>query len=728
MPHVAMVAAGLFVLWLFVNDSRIYQESLIGPLFGFITFIVVSLTIIYFGLTALRWLKNRLLWRVRRRLMITYLFVGLTPIILVSLLGFIITFSGSNRAMSRVIAAQINATEQEALTNARHLVEALKSLPPNASDRTIQTWLDERIALLHTSLPGARVALWRSDDKDASMLGHREAAKFVSILHDEKTRGVGHDTTPLEAPLPEWLSNHTEWSGLAYIPAPAGSIETFATPSVRAVVRGKAHGRALVLLLVIPVSRALVQHLHDNTGISLYPFFIDNSRLAFNRSRRGRVRSGEASEPDIRIDHSKDQFGEPINWQRFPVYLTAANWTNGVQRPQLAFFLTWSWDQLLGGELLSQEGQAWQRILLIIGTLLLIVELSALFAAAWMTRAVTGTVHKLYRATESIKRGDFSHRVRVRSRDQLGELAEAFNAMSANIESLLQERVERERLQREVEIAAEVQAQLFPREVPHLEATEIAGECRAARGVAGDYYDYVEIVPGVVIVVLGDVSGKGISASLVMSNLQAALRAQATIMTGRLRIDKRVATATIGEERSTVLPCGVTEIDNNCAVENIVASINEQLCRSTDLNRFATLFLALYDDRTRMLRYTNAGHNAAILVRADGSTERLTAGGTVVGAFDWARYEEAHTTLETSDLLLIFSDGLSEAQNSLGEEYGEIRLAQFVAEHGNLSADEMRRAIFDEIDNWSGPQERGDDQTLVIMKVWSLESKYIAHL
>src|ERR671938_335492 len=135
----------------------------------------------------------------------------------------------------------------------------------------------------------------------------------------------------------------------------------------------------------------------------------------------------------------------------------------------------------------------------------LTLELFALFAAGWMTRAVTGTVHRLYRATEYIKRGDFSHRVRVRSRDQLGELADAYNDMAADIEALLHERVERERLEREIEIAAEVQAQLFPRSTPVLASAEITGECRAARGVAGDYYDFIEVAPGLVAFALGDV-------------------------------------------------------------------------------------------------------------------------------------------------------------------------------------------------------------------------------
>jgi sigma-B regulation protein RsbU (phosphoserine phosphatase) len=156
------------------------------------------------------------------------------------------------------------------------------------------------------------------------------------------------------------------------------------------------------------------------------------------------------------------------------------------------------------------------------------------------------------------------------------------------------------------------------------------------------------------------------------------------------------------------------EVDG--AVARQMTNINRQICQSTEANRFATLFLALYEDRTRQFRYTNAGHNPPILIRANGATERLTTGGMMVGAFEWAVYEEAGAGLAPGDVLLIFSDGISEAENESGEEYGEEKLAQFAVEHRTLSADELRDAIFAEVDTWSGARERGDDQTLVIVK------------
>jgi sigma-B regulation protein RsbU (phosphoserine phosphatase) len=258
----------------------------------------------------------------------------------------------------------------------------------------------------------------------------------------------------------------------------------------------------------------------------------------------------------------------------------------------------------------------------------------------------------------------------------------------------------------------------------------MTGECRAALGVAGDYYDYIEVVPGLVAFALGDVSGKGLSASLVMSNLQAALRAQVAIISERLSAGAGLGAAQPAAAAAVVaadgaqpleMPCGVTGVDAACAVSRMAESINGQLCRATDANRFATLFLALYDDHARSLRYTNAGHNPPLLVRADGSVERLWTGGTVLGAFDGVPFEEGRATLAAGDLLVVYSDGITEAQNATGEEYGEERLAVLAAARRDETAENIRRDIFDDIDRWTGEAERGDDQTLVILKAVTRE-------
>lgn len=735
MPRVAVVAGALLVVWMYVSNTSFYKESTIGSVFSSITLIAVCLTAVYYGLKALRWLKRKLLWRVRRRLVITYLFVGLTPIVLLALLGFLSAFGGSAQGIARIITAQVNATERQTQAGARSLADSLSRLPANSDDRTIQAWLDERVALLGASLPGARAALWRGAiGEDGASVGHRNNAQFTSGADDESTRGVGDDAMPLNTPLPEWLRGRAQWGGLSFI-TPENIEDSFGSPSIRGVVRGSMNNRPFTLLLVVPISRALVQQYREATGIYVRPFFVKSTMnqgstqfelgsgekalqlRKQNISPREKVLNNERVVEEM---FRRDQFGEEPADSFYIVVLPATGWLSGETSQHLSFLFDWSWalanKQFWGG---SEPGEFWRQALKYVAIVFLILELLALLAAVWMTHAVTGTVHKLHSALDFIKRGDFSHRVKVRSHDQLGELAAAFNDMSANIEVLLEERVERERLEREVEIAAEVQAQLFPSSVPVLITAELSAECRAARGVAGDYYDYIEIAPGLVALALGDVSGKGVSASLVMSNLQASLRAQTTITAGRLSIAERATAASAeagGDGGGKLLAYVVADAEIDGAVARQMTNINRQICQSTESNRFATLFLAIYEDRTRRLHYTNAGHNAPILVRANGTVERLSTGGMMVGAFDWATYEEAYATLLAGDLLLIFSDGISEAESEAGEEYGEERLVKFAIEHRTLSAEQLRNAIFEEIDVWSGTLERGDDQTLVIVK------------
>jgi sigma-B regulation protein RsbU (phosphoserine phosphatase) len=748
MPRVAFVAVILFCLWLLVHEQSFYRQRPAMGLFGFVTFLAVCVSLLYYGLRAFLWLKRHLLWRVRRRLIVTYLFVGLTPIVLLSTLGALFAISVSVADQPRVVTMHMDETRREVLANARMLRDGLVR-QQGAGDKQLQAWLDEQAKILQASLPGARIAVWRQSEREQTRAGgdaQAERSAHAQLLSDPaaaETHHQGSDMTDAGAPLPPWLDKAEEWSGIVFIPLhEEADSQPYSPTSIRALARAESNGQRIALLLVVPISRPLIQQMRESTGVEIHPFFV-SSNAAIAEAQGGdnpnpnpNPNPGKDEETDINIsvggngggvtgrkgkqtvNFRQDQFGDPLGGTPGPIMQKVTNWETGIEREDLLFLFRWSiagaGQRILAGSLV---GQFLWWMLVVLGGFFLLLELLAVLSAAWMTRAVTGTVHRLYRATEFIKRGDFSHRVSVRSHDQLGELAGAFNEMSANVESLLHERVERERLEREVEIAAEVQAQLFPRRVPDLLSVEVAAECRAARGVAGDYYDYVEIAPGLVAFALGDVSGKGVSASLVMSNLQAALRAQATITSERLNIAERAAAASAeGASGTRLLAHVMADAALDGAVSRIASNINRQLCQSTDANRFATLFLALYEDGTRTLRYANAGHNEAILVRAGGAVERLGVGGMLAGAFDWAGYEEAHTRLEAGDTLLIFSDGISEAERATGEEYGEARLVQLAVEHRNLSADDLRRAIFAEIENWSGIEERGDDQTLVIIK------------
>ncbi len=252
---------------------------------------------------------------------------------------------------------------------------------------------------------------------------------------------------------------------------------------------------------------------------------------------------------------------------------------------------------------------------------------------------------------------------------------------------LMEEIAEKKRMQHEIEIAEQVQAHLFPQTNPVLETIDYDGQCRAARGVGGDYYDFLPIGRGRLALALGDITGKGISAALLMSNLQAMIRSQAQIRSDDL--------------------LGLAE------------DINRMMCEATDDAKYATIFYALYDDATRRLTYVNAGHNAPILVAGDEKREtlRLTRGGMAVGMFPEECYEVGEVALEPNDMLVIFSDGITEAMNDSGNMFGEDRLVSLVEENRSLSHDAMMELILDELANFSGDAPQHDDETLVVAKI-----------
>ncbi|MBD0327160.1 MAG: hypothetical protein ICV68_12060 [Pyrinomonadaceae bacterium] len=358
----AATAAVLFVLRMLLDETWLYGENFIGRWLEFLTTLVIVAALVYYGWRALLWLKRRLLWRVRRRLIITYLFVGLTPIVLFVLLGLLSAFGGSSQAMSRIVAAQFNTTERLVRENARALADAYSRLPPTTDTRALQSWLDERTALLQASLPGARVAIWRaaSADDTAAALGHQSFAAVTSEVKDEALRVVGSDATPVGAPLPEWLRPRAEWTGLTFMP-PNDEEETFISPSIRSMMRGTTGDKPFTLLLVVPISHTLIQQYRASTGINVRPFFLKAPRPTTNHERLqlrlNAANAGRRNEPDTlteqerQLQRSKeqafqqDQFGEPVGSDFYIVVLESRNWLSGEAKPKLAFIFDWSWSQ-----------------------------------------------------------------------------------------------------------------------------------------------------------------------------------------------------------------------------------------------------------------------------------------------------------------------------------------------------------------------------------------------
>jgi len=325
-----------------------------------------------------------------------------------------------------------------------------------------------------------------------------------------------------------------------------------------------------------------------------------------------------------------------------------------------------------------------------------IIELFAMVIGVRLTRTITAAVHALYLGTERIRVGDFSHRIEVRGNDQLAGLSTSFNHMTEDLERLVQVAKEKERLQSEIEIAREVQNQLFPKSLPSSETLRLAAECRPARLVSGDYYDYMAIGTKLAVAI-GDVAGKGISAALLMATVQSSMRTQ-------LRACQAVAAG-----------AGNGGTSAGFSAADLVSRLNQQLFAFTAPEKYATFFFSVYDDATGLLTYTNAGHLPPVLVRG-GSTSRLDVTGTVVGAFSFAEYGESTIQLEPGDLLACFTDGITEPENEFGEMFGEDRLTDVIVKHATCESGEIIAAVMDSVRNWTGSPELQDDMTLLLAR------------
>jgi len=232
-------------------------------------------------------------------------------------------------------------------------------------------------------------------------------------------------------------------------------------------------------------------------------------------------------------------------------------------------------------------------------------------------------------------------------------------------------------------IAQQVQTRLFPQRQPAVRTLVYAGICHPARTVAGDYYDFLDLGRGRLGLVLADIAGKGIGAALLMANLQAALRSQC---------------ATAWEQP-----------------ERFLRSVNQLLYENTDEGNYATLFFAAYDDDTRKLRYSNCGHPPALLVRGDGSLERLEATCTVVGLFEKWECTMEERELAPGDAVLLYTDGVTEALNGEGQEFGEERLLEAFRQLGQLPLPELLVEVADQARTFS-PHEQADDITLIVAR------------
>jgi phosphoserine phosphatase RsbU/P len=388
-----------------------------------------------------------------------------------------------------------------------------------------------------------------------------------------------------------------------------------------------------------------------------------------------------------------NRFDVTVNWFALtPI----ARWNDPSQNGR-ALLAVHTRPSALMGVLLSERADELQGFLPILfyamAIAFLIVEMVSAFIGISLTRTITGAVHNLYQGTQRVMSSDFSLRIPVSGRDQIADLSRSFNTMTENLERLLAVAKEKERLETEIEIARQVQEQLYPKVAPALKSMRVTGLCHPARMVSGDYYDYQNLSDHQLAIAIGDVAGKGISAALLMATIQAALRMD-------LRAALENPALTNGFAFSTA---------------RLVSDLNQQLYATTSPEKFATFCFALYDEATGVVTYTNAGHPPPILIRAGAATQ-LDVNGTVVGAFPFSKYGESKVEMQSGDLLVWYTDGITEPENAYGEMFGEERLIELVAKNSDRAEKQIIETVMDSVRQWTASPELSDDMTVVLAR------------
>jgi len=653
-----------------------------------------------------RWFAYRFLWKVRNRLILTYLLMGLAPLVMFVMLAAIAGYLLAGQYATNMGLSRLN----EGITRVRD--------------------------------QAGSAAIFGSPARTAKVVAHAATAKGTPSNGDTEdigsTEGTGGTVVEDGTPVSLMELRGSTWVPLDGMsakdnvgPLTSGAPPAWLHPGFQGIVEqgGKLYlcaevgaprnGRTVMVLASRPLTRPELDVMAKGLGrILLSQAFSHLASDADEDTSDTKSDKDDDSKPvhvNVVVPKVSDE-GEyfdkvasapmpppPHGWRNPPVWFSAelpvTSWTTGsklqamiavISRPSYLYSLLFASS--------VKVGKVVWAMLIGIALFFALMELFALAMATSLSLTITRSVAELYKGTKAIDAGHLEHRIPVKRKDQLAALAASFNRMAASVSELLVQQREKERLLSELAIAQEVQSTLFPRSPAFMGSLEVHGTCLPARTVGGDYFDFIfGYGPGLgadgksaghVTLALGDISGKGISAALLMSALHSADRA---------------FSAAVNEEGAPVSPALLLKL------------LNAHLYRSTQSARYATLFLATYDPATKRLTYSNGGHLPPLVISKDGRVQRLEVGGAVVGLLDGLEYEEATVQLEPGDLLVAYTDGLTEPEKN-GEDFGEERLMEFVRARRDEPLTVLATNTLQVVKAWIGDQEQPDDMTVVLAR------------
>jgi sigma-B regulation protein RsbU (phosphoserine phosphatase) len=634
--------------------------------------------------------KQGFLWRVRRKLTLSYIFIGFVPVLLIAvfflLCGLLLFFNVS----SYLVQSRVNALVDET----RFLAEATAiELEQTSDDASFDEVLTRRQEAASARYHGASLVVVPA----MRTCGPANATPGRTVNRPLLSGAWAHLDAPTS--LPGWVTCDGYAGLLAYQAPPTGVAAIRESPlwrthlAVRAVALPADATPRYAVIVDVPVTAATGLQLENETGIELG----DISTLGMTATDVVPV-TGRAIEEDTPAPVTH----EPLTWMTFLDYSDWVTGRTGNVVIAIGLNVTDIYRRISATPLTQignySVGQLLLILLMVVGALFLIIQTVAFVMGLRLARSITGAVHELATGTEHVRRGDFTHRISVNSADQLGDLAESFNSMTASVEEALQQKAEKERMEQELRIARRIQMSLLPQGPLRLEGLSVTAHCEPAREVGGDYYDYLPLGDKRVGIIIADVAGKGTSAALYMAELKGLMLSLSQLYT---------------------------------SPRELLLAANRIIAQHLDARSFITMTYAVVDMCARTLTYARAGHCPLLYLPGAGSGQ-LAAGrkvqvqvpdGLVLGLkidngerFE-SLLEEVTLRLGVGDVVLLFTDGVTEAMNAEGEPFGEERVAALLGEHGDLPFEELRERILREIRAFVGDTGLQDDLTLVLMKV-----------
>jgi sigma-B regulation protein RsbU (phosphoserine phosphatase) len=632
----------------------------------------------YFAFRLIVLAKRRLLWRVRRKLILSYVFIGFVPALLLvafSLLcGFLLFYSFS----SYLVQSRLRALSEQS----RFLAQSAALEIQRAGGRDVSGILTLRQANAAREYPEVSMAVVPVN----RVCGEKESRSQNLELRSATAGPWSHVEPPTT--MPSWIPCDGFTGVLAYshrrtVDEPAEDTHLI----VRSVAFPDAPRSGYAVIVDLLVNDAIRQQLRKDTGVELKsvtavpPRKDEDAKPIAGRAGGDAGRGGPLATPGLLS--SLTSFIDYHDW---------STGTSGPMSVTSSLSIPELYDRISAaeGSVGRTLGQGLLIVLFAIGALFLIIEAMALIAGFALAKSLTGSVHALFAGTERVRQGDFTHKIAVRSEDQLGELALSFNSMTASIEDLLRQAAEKKRLEEELRIAHEIQMSLLPQGPLVMAGLSVTALCVPAREVGGDYYDFLPLDDHRVGVLIADVSGKGTSAALYMAELKG-------------------------------LVLSLSEI--HTSPRTMLIALNRIIANHLDARSFITMTYAVVDLRARTITYARAGHTPLIYVPgacADGATRQvqiLTPDGMVVGLkLDNGEMFERHL-VEAGDLYLLFTDGISEAMNNRDDLFGESRLGRLIEAHAHLPSEELRERVLREIAAFVGDAPQHDDITMILLKV-----------